>query len=1206
MSTILYDDGLIFYDDTGVGNPSTVTYTSDTFIDSGIKHTGLFRNQTQLFNKFYDLTSLSSEFVLRALSSLRVSPTPAVNYSNFKEHTFFNIAELKTKSAISKILNEYPIGISGASTTALFQPNIGAVDNFIFKLSPFEKYVLDYIGGATGDYTKYQSPTITAAATSENNTLLPLITINRNSANLLTGNQVTLTANLLNIATSFDAGLNTYYLSSGTSTDAVVYFDDGNIITSTVLPLTATEYVNRSSKIDTLLPYAYFVNDDTDTLQKYVSVIGAIFDDIKLYIDEFSNINHVSYDDYHRVPDGEIQQLLAKHFGVELISPMSTADISKYLRQEYDTVPLYKIANKIWNRVLNNLIYILKKKGTKEAVDSFIRCYGLPANYLQIDDYSFHPEPALQTKIEYKNTNVLNLNGTRYITIPPFPFKQIITNTGFESTLSPWGTGAGLTATRITTEYNSGIASVDINQSTTSNGVFTFSIPFIIVGGKKYRVSFAAKAMSGDDHLVCRFTGVTQSPITITPTWTTYTVDMTSVNSPTANFVFYLTNPGWFRLDDVFVYEMQSPATLAENENYTFEARINSSALGNSYIYMYGDVITGSSLSYSAGQINFRISDGTNSTLVSTPISTSASLINALSTDSNFVNVFGIRNGGSALVYATWVDNSSNSATYNTLSSASSVTISAINNVVNSSLYVGSSGVILGLTGNIQEVKIMRFSLNEEDIKEHTRNFESISYMNTSNATLSGIIGQWKLKENIVLSGGYGTIINSLNSTATGSPSGTLTSLNSYKMIEQMRKETNFTNMGDFIDDNIQTYVDSTASKFKKSNILHIGLKPINSINSDIINVYGNINIGSLISDPSNFYDYSVKKPYYGYSVASTSAQLVFSRYKSKINFRDYIKAVDNIGVLLNGIITNIGQLIPARTDIANRGVTIEPHLLEHSRVYKPKDTYTTEQILDDRIPIIDSYTKNIFDNSVVVSELIPQFSDVVEKTILDSSNILGDTITFVDSWSSTQQSTLDYYPITGEQLYYVSKDETINTVRVISSINDVNIFPIEQRVYNPIDTNLRIFLNRNFIKNDSNIGSTLSIDWRTSISGSISLIRKSTGKAIMSQQKTVRIELPHSSSGNSISVTDNWFIVYVNGNLLDETKTAFDFEIQSKRGLSFVLLRKLKYLNLDIGVLNIVVTNLLNGVSQKIPIILTNDESGFGGILQIDNEITV
>lgn len=998
------------------------------------QYSGIFRSQDQLFRKFFDASSLSSILVLNSLTAIRKAPEPKVDFSNFKQHVFFNSAELKTLGTLNKIISTYPIGLSGTPVNSLTTSDVAAVDNYLISLNGWEKYVLNYIAGVTGNTSLFSNPTITASAVTLSGNTVALPVIFRNVNNTISGSQSALTANIYSLALAFDSGLNTVQFVSGTSDSNIVYFDDGSIITTNILPSIATEYVNRGSILSSLLPQSYFVNDDARTLETYISVMGTIFDEIKIYIDEFSNLTHVSYDDYHRVPNGEIQQLLAKHFGFDLMDTLYKADISKYLRRESDREPLYKVAHKLWNRILNNLIYILKKKGTPEAVNAIIRSYGLPANYIQIDDYSFHPEPDLQHKIEYKNVRTLALDGQSYI-------------------------------------------------------IFPISL--------------------------------------------------------SSNFI------------------------VASAQDFTIESRVSTSAFSNSYIFKMGNSVTGYSLKYANGSFYFNIDMGTSSSSASTLASSSAILKNSLST--NYVNVFGIRRGSSSEIWATWVDESSGTAIFNTISS----TVSSSNSSISAQgasfpFTIGSSAGLSSWSGNIHQAKMFKYALGQQDIIEHTLNYESISFMNTPNGSLSGIVGQWPLKENQVLSGTYGTVVNTLSTTVTGTASGTLTSTNMYQMIEGMRKETSFMNMGEFVEDNVQTYINNSNSKFRKSGDVHIAFRPVYAINNDIINVYGDLDISSAVSDPSNFYLFGQQNYY---PSMMTTASVIFSRYAgSKIDFNSYIKAIENISPVINGIMDSINQVVPARTNVINRGITIESHLLERNRVVKDRDTLIPSSNSNSLITIID--------NNMVLTD-----TDLSRYTIGE--------LTAIDNWTSKTYSTTDYYSVSSEQLQYLSNFSTINTSRVISTVTNTFFYPAQQSVNNKPDTKIVTSLNRTFLKNDSTVS-----DWTTSISGYIKLTRGSTGKLITSLENSVRIELPFTASGNPVSATENYFYMTVNNQQVLDSNYYFNFTIPQKQGLQFVISRKPNFSNMNIGIVYMRIFNLLSGGSDQIPIVIGISEAGFGGTL--------
>jgi len=54
------------------------------------------------------------------------------------------------------------------------------------------------------------------------------------------------------------------------------------------------------------------------------------------------------------------------------------------------------------------------------------------------------------------------------------------------------------------------------------------------------------------------------------------------------------------------------------------------------------------------------------------------------------------------------------------------------------------------------------------------------------------------------------------------------------------------------------------------------------------------------------------------------------------------------------------------------------------------------------------------------------------------------------------------------------------------------------------------------------------------------------------------------------------------------------------------LIVRKTKYLDLRIGIVELRITNLLSGVTNNLPIFMSVDEAGIGGTLELINQISV
>ena len=90
------------------------------------------------------------------------------------------------------------------------------------------------------------------------------------------------------------------------------------------------------------------------------------------------------------------------------------------------SVPREDIAKEIWNRLLTNLPYLYKTKGTKRGIQALMTCYGIPSTILEIREYG-GPEvtQSANSNFQYDRFNyALNFDGTGYINCDWNPVNQ--------------------------------------------------------------------------------------------------------------------------------------------------------------------------------------------------------------------------------------------------------------------------------------------------------------------------------------------------------------------------------------------------------------------------------------------------------------------------------------------------------------------------------------------------------------------------------------------------------------------------------------------------------------------------------------------------------------------------------------------------------------------------------------------------------------
>ncbi len=141
-------------------------------------------------------------------------------------------------------------------------------------------------------------------------------------------------------------------------------------------------------------------NQSTETL---VYMFGHYFDIVYSYIKQLNRM----YDRSEKLDEGFAKELvyhIAQNLGVDFENGSNLEELWSY------TLGLDSAGNKhssldissedrtreIWKRVLNNLPYLLKTKGTERSIRALINCFGIPQTILRIREYG-GPEPEFDT-----------------------------------------------------------------------------------------------------------------------------------------------------------------------------------------------------------------------------------------------------------------------------------------------------------------------------------------------------------------------------------------------------------------------------------------------------------------------------------------------------------------------------------------------------------------------------------------------------------------------------------------------------------------------------------------------------------------------------------------------------------------------------------------------------------------------------------------
>lgn len=360
-------------------------------------------NLAEYLGTFQFANSLSSDLLTNSLTAKTV--TLLNDYENFQGHVFFGNALRKSTVVINEIIDNYPIGINGTYITGLSADKVAEYENWSLSADGFSKFALNFICGATSNNL---FPTITASATSyHNNEIVSLNIIERDSSNnILNADCSTNITNFLEAASLFDEGIARIKITSGTGSNKFVIPTFDTEIIDYIIPEKIRVAINRNMSLEKYMTNQtpFFIKDDeVEIFQRLVCIIADFFDSIKEYIDQFSNIFNFQYSGTDRAPEGLIQYMVAKQFGLELFEGAIAGNLPEYFIKS-GKKGLQKITTQIWNRILNDINSLYKGKGTRFAFNQLLRNFGFYEGFMTVKEYVDNLETGSNTY--EKNLNV--------------------------------------------------------------------------------------------------------------------------------------------------------------------------------------------------------------------------------------------------------------------------------------------------------------------------------------------------------------------------------------------------------------------------------------------------------------------------------------------------------------------------------------------------------------------------------------------------------------------------------------------------------------------------------------------------------------------------------------------------------------------------------------------------------------------------------
>ena len=222
--------------------------------------------------------------------------------------------------------------------------------------------------------------------------------------------------------------------------EKTMYFDYGINSSNSQFFEIQTDYAevyDRNNKNYLVKHLPQYIQEDSASNEFliFMEMIGQHFDVIWSYINGINRIRKISNKSTDGISDKLVYTLL-ESFGWDPAQPFSGQQLWKQafgLNEDGSTNSNSNVLgndvgssftpeqarNQVWRRILNNLPYLLKHKGTKKAINAIMACYGVPSSLLTIVEFGGPANSGSQsTKYTYEDrTAALNIARDEYLTV---------------------------------------------------------------------------------------------------------------------------------------------------------------------------------------------------------------------------------------------------------------------------------------------------------------------------------------------------------------------------------------------------------------------------------------------------------------------------------------------------------------------------------------------------------------------------------------------------------------------------------------------------------------------------------------------------------------------------------------------------------------------------------------------------------------------
>ena len=184
------------------------------------------------------------------------------------------------------------------------------------------------------------------------------------------------------------------------------------------------------------LPFSLRTDEEHQTLRDFVNMLGEQFDLLRSYIDNYQNFYKMGYKNPNSIPDN-LLPIIGDSIGFDLMNPYS-GSITNYLESnEVEGIGIKGAINSLWKKILNNVIYVYKSKGTQASLSSLLNLYGFDSNSFKLSEYGGSIEEHNPTVVDNTADDLLdglkNKKGNiSFISeVKPFPMLNLTSDSDY-------------------------------------------------------------------------------------------------------------------------------------------------------------------------------------------------------------------------------------------------------------------------------------------------------------------------------------------------------------------------------------------------------------------------------------------------------------------------------------------------------------------------------------------------------------------------------------------------------------------------------------------------------------------------------------------------------------------------------------------------------------------------------------------------------